>query len=73
INIFQWCDNQYNFIGMCHSIKFESGEKDYTVEYTLEELPDAIDNAEIWLKSIKEKSEFSGSPYFISSLQIMSV
>lgn len=72
ITIFNWCNAQFNFIGMCQDETYKS-DKDLTVEYTLEQLPEVIDRAEIWLKGVKENSSFSGSPYFISSLQLMSI
>jgi len=72
ISIFQWCDDEQNFVGMCpDNIYDESKYKN--VSYTLEQLPDVIDNAEKYLKSLKENPHFSGSPYFISSLHIMSL
>lgn len=68
INIFNWCESEYNFLGM----SVPKGFKKHKVEYTLDELPDAIDNAERYLKELKEDKSFSGSPYFISHLQLMS-
>jgi hypothetical protein len=72
INIFNWSNVQYNFIGMNQDSRYTT-EKDHTVEYTLEELPEVIDNAEEYLKAVKEGKGFSGSPYMISSLQLMGV
>lgn len=68
-SIFNWCDDEYNFIGMCIDSEYEQ----HKVEYTLDELSDVIDGAESWLKSIKKGKEYSGSPYFISNLEIMGV
>ena len=73
ISIFNWCNVQYNFVGMNNEARHMSEIKDYTVEYTLEELPDVIDSAESWLKSLKESRSHSGSPYMISALQLMGV
>ena len=70
ISIFNWCDTEYNFLGMCKDTRYP-GEHKCVVEYTEKELPDVIDNAENWLKGVKEGFGFSGSPYFISSLQLM--
>lgn len=68
IIIFNWCNEEHNFIGMNHI----AGDKIYKIEYTLDELPEVIDNAEKWLKSTNENSHVSGRriPYFISSLQL---
>ena len=48
ISIFQWCNDEWNFIGM-------TTFKDLKVTYSKEELrDDIIDNALTWLDGIKE-------------------
>lgn len=69
ISIFQWCDKENNFLGMCPPKEAEK----FKVIYTINQLPDVIDNAEKWLKFIKEDIRMSGSPYFVSQLHIMSL
>lgn len=70
--ISNWCNAQQNFLGMCFKV-YDDDDKDYTVEYTLKELPEMINNAEEWLESLQSKEGISGNPYFISDLQIMKV
>ncbi len=72
LQIFAWCDSQYNFIGIIKN-QYMSEDKDYTIDYNLECLSEVINNAENWLKSVKNNSFSSGSPYLISNLQIMSI
>ena len=69
IGIFQWCDQEYNFLGLCPP----DYAKKSKVVYTLKQLPSVIDNAEEWLRSVKENPHMSGSPYFVSDLQLMSL
>src|SRR6478735_1165358 len=58
ICIFNWCDEEYNFIGMCPSKEYT----DLKVEYSLDELYEVIDKAEQYLKDSKESENLSGSP-----------
>ena len=67
-NIFMWCDEEYNFIGMCpHKIDVEA--QTFVVEYTIDELPDVIDKAESWLFGISKIAPH----YQIINLEIMGV
>jgi len=45
-NIFMWCDEEYNFIGMCPNQQY--GEN-HVVDYSLVDLPNIIDHAEDYL------------------------
>lgn len=71
INIFQWNNEEYNFVGMCPNGDYPQNPDE--VIYSLEELPEVIDYAEQWLKRGKETFGNSGSPYFFSDLQIMAL
>ncbi|MCK9574749.1 MAG: hypothetical protein WC979_03165 [Candidatus Pacearchaeota archaeon] len=46
--IFNWCDAEYNYIGMC-----TSDMDKFKIDYSLDELPDIIDNALSWLERAK--------------------
>lgn len=49
-NMFQWCNDEYNFVGACPDTRYSS--KVYKTTYTLDELPEAIENAEKWAEGI---------------------
>ena len=59
--IFMWCDEEYNFLGMSTSDLDE-----YKVDYTLEELPQVIDNAQSWLDGVKNLPN-------VSNLYVMAI
>jgi len=46
--IFMWCDEEDNFLGMSSSTNDE-----FKIDYTFEELSQAIDNAQNWLDIAK--------------------
>lgn len=46
-SIFKWHDEEYNFVGMLH---YDNRE----CTYSIDELPDMIDNAESWLHGSRE-------------------
>ncbi len=57
LELMEWCNDRHNFDGMCSSIEAIKSAKngDYIKRtYSLEELPDAIDNALSWYNSVKK-------------------
>lgn len=67
-NIFMWCDEEFNFIGMCpNKIDYEAHH--FIVEYGLDELPDIIENAEKWLFGVSKIAPH----YQIINLEIMGI
>lgn len=58
LELMQWCDKAYNFTGMCDDISvvkvYKNGNYSITT-YSLEELPNVIDNALSWYNSVKNK------------------
>jgi hypothetical protein len=57
IELMEWCDDAYNFDGMCsshHDIKQAKNGEYVKRTYTLEELPTVIDNALSWYNSVKK-------------------
>jgi hypothetical protein len=57
LELMEWCNDIYNFDGMCSSIEgIKSAKNGRYVKrtYSLEELPDAIDNALSWYNSVKK-------------------
>lgn len=57
LELMEWCDEAYNFDGMCSSIegiKEAKSGRYIKRTYSLEELPDAIDNALNWYNSVKK-------------------
>lgn len=57
LELMEWCDDIYNFDSMCSSIEAIKSTKDgrYVKRtYSLEELPDVIDNALSWYNSVKK-------------------
>lgn len=71
--LFAWCNVQYNFIGIINNPDYLNPDKDYTIDYSIDELEEVMKNAEQWLKSCKESPNSSGAPYLISNLQIMAI
>lgn len=67
-SLFNWCDTEDNFIGMCHAQILD----ECVVDYTLEELPNVIDNAEQWIIGVK-KPQSSQRSFYTSNIQLMSV
>ena len=62
LSLMEWCDDAWNFNGMCCSIESLKQYKDSEYlrsTYTLEELPEVIDNALSWFNSRKEDIPFS--------------
>lgn len=58
LELMEWCNDRQNFDGMCSSIEDIKLAKngDYIKRtYSLEELPEAIDNALRWYNSVKKK------------------
>lgn len=61
LQLMEWCDEAWNFDGMCSDIEIIKTHKDGEYmkrTYTLEELPEVIDNALSWFNSMKSKKEF---------------
>jgi hypothetical protein len=57
LELMEWCDDIQNFDGMCSSIENIKMCKDGRYmkrTYTLEELPDVIDNALSWYNHVKQ-------------------
>lgn len=57
LELMEWCDDIYNFDGMCSSIEAIKSAKDGRYmrrTYSLEELPDVIDNALSWYNHVKQ-------------------
>lgn len=57
LELMEWCDDIYNFDGMCSSIEAIKSAKSGRYmkrTYSLEELPDVIDNALSWYNSAKK-------------------
>jgi hypothetical protein len=53
----EWCDEAYNFSPMCSNIKDDSEYKNGIYlkrTYTLEELPNALKNANTWHNNVKK-------------------
>lgn len=67
-NIFMWCNEEYNFIGMCPDKVYVEREA-FVVDYTLEELPDVLDKAESWLFGISKIAPH----YQMINLEIMGI
>lgn len=61
LSLMEWCDDAQNFDGMCSSIESLTSHKDGEYlrrTYSLEELPEVIDNALSWFNSVKSRSPF---------------
>lgn len=61
LQLMEWCDEAWNFDGMCSDIEIIKTHKDGEYmkrTYTLEELPEVIDNALSWFNSMKSREEF---------------
>jgi hypothetical protein len=57
LELMEWCNDAYNFDGMCsshHNIKQAKDGEYIKRTYTLEELPSVIDNALSWYNSVKK-------------------
>lgn len=57
LELMEWCNDRQNFDGMCSSIEdIKSAKNGEYVKrtYSLEELPEAIDNALRWYNSVKK-------------------
>lgn len=61
LQLMEWCDEAFNFDGMCSDIEIIKTHKNGRYmkrTYTLEELPAVIDNALEWFNSTKKSHEF---------------
>jgi len=52
LSIMQWCDDAFNFDGMCVKSTKEEYKKNI---YSLEELPEVLERASLWLTSVNTK------------------
>ena len=70
--LMEWCDDAWNFNGMCSSIQSLTEHKDgiyLKSTYTLEELPKVIDNALEWFNSRKADMPFSNDKLHILAVK----
>lgn len=71
LQLMEWCDEACNFDGMCsdiETIKTHKNGKYMKRTYSLEELPDVIDNALEWYNSQK-----SGKNFWDEDLHILAI
>jgi len=57
----EWCDEAFNFDGMCSDIEIIKTHKDGEYmkrTYTIDELPEVIDRALSWFNSMRAREDF---------------
>lgn len=72
LSLMEWCEDAQNFNGMCSDIESLTTYKDGDYlrnSYSLEELPDVIDNALEWFNSRKEDIPFSNDLLHIMAIK----